>query len=325
MLRRLHHYARKTMVEVYGVKVARSKLIWYGENATFRFWDERGQQYMFRFCRPGYQTEASLRSEVRWLRAIADEGVIKVPDPILARDGEALQTVEDGGFFPERHCLVFRWVGEGQMYDHWGPSHLRKVGRTTGYLHRQAIAFETACGLQVDRPLRSVEGTLGASGLFCDPLTVPELFGEARALFVEAREVSRAVLDPLMEDLESFGLIHTDLHRGNVLCHKNGANVIDFDDAARGYRLLDMAVVVRQARKEGHDHLLDAFLEGYGEMRNPDLLRTELLPLFEFIDWSTGLAWIQSRTDLKYLRKRIPFLIQGIAKSARVVLEGNFV
>jgi Ser/Thr protein kinase RdoA (MazF antagonist) len=42
----------------------------------------------------------------------------------------------------------------------------------------------------------------------------------------------------------AYGLVHADLHLGNLLDHRGEARPLDFDDAAWGHYALDLAVAV---------------------------------------------------------------------------------
>ncbi len=74
------------------------------------------------------------------------------------------------------------------------------------------------------------------------------------------REVQRAV----GQGVETFGLIHSDLHQENYFFHQDQIRAIDFDDCGYGYYLHDMAVTLSELT--WHDNtqaLRAALLAGY--------------------------------------------------------------
>jgi Ser/Thr protein kinase RdoA (MazF antagonist) len=67
------------------------------------------------------------------------------------------------------------------------------------------------------------------------------------------------------------GLVHSDLHLGNVLEHHGQARPLDFDDAAWGHDAMDLAITVDSVPEPPHPVPLDGYQavqslpEGYEE------------------------------------------------------------
>jgi len=80
-----------------------------------------------------------------------------------------------------------------------------------------------------------------------------------------------AVLAQLGMDPAVHGLVHADLHLGNVLDHHGQARPLDFDDASWGHYALDLAVAVDSVPEALHPVLLGGYRavqplpEGYQE------------------------------------------------------------
>jgi len=62
------------------------------ENAVFKV-DAATGSYALRLHRQGYRTDAELRSELQWMKAVA-EGGIEVPVPIPSKGGDVLCTLD---------------------------------------------------------------------------------------------------------------------------------------------------------------------------------------------------------------------------------------
>jgi Ser/Thr protein kinase RdoA (MazF antagonist) len=67
---------------------------------------------------------------------------------------------------------------------------------------------------------------------------------------------------------DAIGLIHSDLHLGNVLFYDGEARAIDFDDCGFGYWAYDFAApLVDSWHGEQFDGFRDALLDGYSRVR----------------------------------------------------------
>jgi Ser/Thr protein kinase RdoA (MazF antagonist) len=100
---------------------------------------------------------------------------------------------------------------------------------------------------------------------------------------------------------DTFGLIHADLHLGNVLFRGGHAVPIDFDDCGYAHYLYDLAVPI--ADNLDHDDwqsLKDALYEGYQTVR-PLPRGTEDMKVFvagrliALLLWATDMAQVNER------------------------------
>jgi Ser/Thr protein kinase RdoA (MazF antagonist) len=262
----------------FGLRSPSLKHIAHAENTTFDVRSAGGAgrapkgpyvpgRFLLRIHRPGYQTESSVRSELDWLAALRRDSDMHVPDPITARDGRSVVVVGVDGVPEERVCSLLRWMdgsireGKGQR-----PVHLRQVGRLMARLHTHAEAWKRPSGF--DRGRWDWEGLFESAGTagINESWVWDTLNEKERRLYeFSARKTADAV-EQLGEGADVFGLIHADLHLGNVLFGAGEARPIDFDDAGFGHWLYDMAVVLHDhRRKEDWPVWRDALLEGYAE------------------------------------------------------------
>jgi Ser/Thr protein kinase RdoA (MazF antagonist) len=80
-----------------------------------------------------------------------------------------------------------------------------------------------------------------------------------RRLLGEVADRVQAVLAELGSGPQAYGLVHADLHLGNVLDHRGQARPLDFDDASWGHYALDLAVAVDSVPEPLHPVLLDGY------------------------------------------------------------------
>jgi Ser/Thr protein kinase RdoA (MazF antagonist) len=90
-----------------------------------------------------------------------------------------------------------------------------------------------------------------------------------RALVIETRDRLRGAMDRYGRDPSTFGMIHADLHDGNLLVGGDGLTVIDFDDCAFGWHVYDIAVGLwHQQQSPRFETIQDAFVRGYRTRRD---------------------------------------------------------
>ncbi|MCS6759142.1 MAG: hypothetical protein MO852_09135 [Candidatus Devosia euplotis] len=77
---------------------AKAQLVNYSENQTFRIDTANNRCFMLRVHRLGYQSVASIESELACLTALQGDTGLLVPDPVAGNDGKMLQgfTAGDG-------------------------------------------------------------------------------------------------------------------------------------------------------------------------------------------------------------------------------------
>jgi len=281
------------------------KFIFHGENTTFRA-DNGSERHLVRIHRPGYQTAETIRSELMWLEALRDSG-ITAPIPERTPDGEFLASVEVPGGVP-RNVALLKWVDGALIGARVSEERLKAMGRLLARLHDHAQSFEP--------PSEFVRKRLDADGLFgSNPVMgggihlVPE---EDRALFEDVQGRLVELFGRLGEGKDVFGLIHADLHYGNLVFPPSEggrpeAAPIDFDDTAYGYLAYDLAVVLSPLdRKFPGQGTRRSVLAGYREIRTLPAEIEQTIDDFIVARMLTITFWVLSRTDNPFFAKRIP-------------------
>src|SRR6476659_7210189 len=95
----------------YGLAGAQTTFVREGENVTYRV-DHGDHAYALRIHRPGYQTAASVRSELAWTQALRSAGVT-TPDVVRGVSGDVVEEADtpDG----PRLVALFGWI-EGESF-----------------------------------------------------------------------------------------------------------------------------------------------------------------------------------------------------------------
>lgn len=271
-------------------------LISRSENDTYRVEAPSGRRWALRLQRPGYQSIHSLASEIAWLVALRQDGVVATPVPVAGVNGEFVQTAQgqtmvlfewENGRQPEigmdlRRC--FRTLGAITAQMH---AHSRKWQRPPAF-ERFAWNFDTALG-ETPRWGDWRDG-LGMSHARL------ELFGRTV-------ELIRQRLEAYGTGPDRFGLAHCDQRLANLLMHGNEIKVIDFDDCGFAWYIYDAATPL-----SFYEHLpqvpalIDQWLEGYQLVSSVSRAEVEEIPTFVMLRRLLLIAWIGSHPEADLAR-----------------------
>lgn len=275
----------------------------YSENLTFRVTDAiDGQVYALRLHRPGYNSLEELQAEHAWIQALA-AAAISVPTVVLARDGRAHVDAHVPGLDQHRFASMTRWA-PGRLLsdllreaDGAAVTHLKALGSLTARMHDQASGWRPPP--EFKRRCLGLDALIGDNPVWGRFEAHPALSAEERRRLLAARDRIQETLGRLAPTPLTFGLIHADIHPENVLVDGCRLTILDFDDAAFGWRLYDIAV--------GLFHLHDradgaasqrAYLEGYRAIRNLDGAAVALLPFFRLARGLMMVGWFEQRPKL---------------------------
>lgn len=281
----------ETALTLWGFAGARCQLVAERENKVYRV-DHQGRSYALRLHRPGYCTEAELRSELQWM-AVADAGGLNVPAPVAASDGTLLHVI-DGVAVDVLDWLNGHPIGKTgvPLVSDDRAGLFRAIGREMARLHEVSDRWALPEGFTRRRWDRA--GLLGETPVWDRFWDNPTLGAEDRALVLRFREIAMQELSAL-EDRLDFGLIHADLVRENIMIDGDRLQLIDFDDSGFGYRLFDLATTLLRNRQEADfDDLKAALIAGYLQVRDIDL---GALDLFIVLRAMTYVGWIISRME----------------------------
>ena len=271
------------------------------ENVVYRVIDESGNNWALRIHRPGYHTLAELESEHEWTAALGAAGFI-LPDALATTGGDYYVPVTVSGGI--RYAGVVRWLPGKVLYDREKEDGtdrvmgvLRQLGETMAKLHNHSENWQPSEGFTRHR--LDVDGFFGETPFWGRYWDSPYLSPEAKSLLLASQAPVIRRLEALGEGPRVFGMIHADLHHGNV--HMNGETlaIIDFDDAGFGWYLYDIAVgLFEYLSRDNFEDYRDSLLSGYAEHRPVPADVETLLPVFLFIRASAIIGWATARPEL---------------------------
>ena len=266
-----------------------------GENTTWRVTPHRGPEAVLRLHRAGYHTDRSIEAELAWLRALAADEPGAAPEPRATPDGHFLVGVKVGVAQTRRAASLLTWT-QGRFTSWPGsPAALRKIGRLAARLHTQSRAWKSPAKRR--RAKLAFEDHVGADCHWgASPLALPSLRSSQRDRLRGVLADVRARIEEARPRLGS-GLIHGDLHLGNVLIDGDVARAIDFDDAVRSWWVVDPAVTLLAASLNADaERRVAAFWTGYEEQGGCiHANHHALLPTVQIVRLVSMLAWSWTR------------------------------
>ncbi len=230
----------------FGIDVASVEPLSHSENVVCKITASAGDRLVMRLHRPGYNTRAELDSEVAFVDSLRAFGV-RTPRPLRAVEGGHYATVDVAGV--DHEVGVISWVdGEplGGPLDGGGGdrlvAHYFEIGKIAAQVRAHNAVWKAPAGFV--RRRWDADALMGPDPLWGRFWEAEPLTEQQRELFAEGRVHLHRVLAAVPVDAGHFGLIHSDLHLGNVMADGPELTVIDFDDCGHGWFVHELAVAL---------------------------------------------------------------------------------
>ena len=283
-------------------------------------------QVVMRLHRPGYNDLQELNSEVQWVQSLAASG-IPVPIALQTRTGDYYCSVDIGqGESKERRIVgVIEWVNGAPLGT---PLVNASQDIVPHYETIGSLAAEIRCHANLWKPPEDfrrrrwdLDGLLGEEPLWGRFWEAPLLTNDQRVVFREARKMLRGRLGELSTGPDRFGLIHSDLHLGNIMRNGDKLTIIDFDDAGYGWFAHEIAVALHPSVGEPwFDLARKAFLDGYSSIYEMDTEEVRSVDFFLAVRSLMIVGWLNARPELP-VYKYFPLVIQDAERAAHNLLS----
>jgi len=306
------------------------KLIKFRENAVFEVTTGAGIRYALRIHRAGYHSDAELRSELQWMRALRESG-FDVPGIVPDRSGALFLRISHEGVPEPRQVDVFEWIEGAQLGSVAGGvatdstalvRTFHTVGALAARLHNQATRWPLPAGFT--RHAWDDAGLAGEQPLWGRFWELAALAPTERALLIRARDRLRRDLGGLARSPDTYGLIHADFAPENLLVDGDRVRVLDFDDAGFGWHLFEIATSIYfHIGQPYYDAIRAATIAGYRTERALPEEQVAMLPMFLCARGCTYLGWVHTRKETETARELTPMLIELACTVARDYLDGS--
>ena len=312
-------------IKHWDVEVKSINLHLQSENTVFKVEGLDGNTYALRIHRKGYHDLEELNSEHVWTSSLSNAGLL-VPEAVVTRSGEAYTSVSFLNSSEYRYVGLVKWI-EGTILndlildlEEKDVSDLyESLGKVVAKFHKATIAWEKPKDFK--RHSFDTDGFLGSKpfwGRFWEAQNATT--SEREKLSVIRNNITK-ILSKLPRDINSFGMIHADLHSQNVLIQGKSLSVIDFDDSGFGWYGFDLAVAIWDrldftATGCHFDIAYKSLIRGYIEERPNAKDIIETIPTFLLMRTLMLIRWIEDRPESGY-EAFIPVLIQASIDQAK--------
>ncbi|MFM8351977.1 MAG: phosphotransferase enzyme family protein [Actinomycetales bacterium] len=268
------------------------------ENATFRIDEPDGGRSVLRVHRTDYHTMQAIESELTWITALRDEGIVETPPYIPTLTGQMVGTVWlDSG--ESRHVARFAFVEGVEPTEERLVEDFMQLGAITARLHIHGKSWRQPPGFT--RFTWDFETSLGPDGHWGS-------WRHGMAVGVEEEQVLGRCADRIGARLaaygkgpERFGLVHADMRLANLLVNGPQVTVIDFDDCGFSWFMYDLGSSLSFIEHEPYvPALVDSWVRGYRTVAPLTRAEEMELPTFIMLRRLLLVAWIGSHasTDL---------------------------
>jgi Ser/Thr protein kinase RdoA (MazF antagonist) len=204
----------------------------------------------------------AVSSELLWLEALCQDTDLVLQQPIRNKGGTLVTPLEAPGEGGMVNCTLIRWVpGEPYHRDLETEDTAFQIGVITATLHNHASQWEIPAGFT--RPKRDrayFESVLHGIQPAVDDGRISQ--SDYRILETSVNLLIEE-LQRLSQNQQVYGIIHADMHKGNLLIHQGHIRLIDFSFCAFSNYMFDPAICLSDMKPELHH----AFLKGYQSLR----------------------------------------------------------
>lgn len=292
-------------------------LLCRSENATFLL-RAAGKKYALRLHRGGYHQKADILSELHWLEALRETGIV-VPEAVPDREGEKVQTLPlaDG---TTRHAVLFHWIDGEMPTTEVDPAAFQQLGHITARLHQHSKAWRKPAGFQrIIWDHHTMVSDQSHWGRWQD---APNLDPADHAIVEEAIARIGQELATFGKGEDRYGLIHADLRLTNLLLHRGETRVIDFDDCGFGWYLHDLAAAISFV--EHHPRAaewVDHWIRGYEQVAHISDEEMAQVPTLLIQRRIQLTAWVGSHAETEMARSLGPHWADHSVRLCRRYLE----
>lgn len=268
------------------------------ENATFRIDEADGGRSVLRVHRTDYHTLRAIESELAWITALREEGVVETPPFLPTQAGAMVGTVTlpNGEM---RHVARFAFVEGVEPTEDRLVEDFMQLGAITARLHIHGKSWRPKAGFtRFTWDFETALGPQGHWGSWRDGMAVG---AEEEAILARCAARMGERLASYGKAPDRFGLVHADMRLANLLVNGPQVTVIDFDDCGFSWFMYDLGSSLSFIEHEPYvPALVDSWVTGYRTVA--PLSREEEVELPTFIMFRRLLlvAWIGSHasTDL---------------------------
>ncbi|MGF6355007.1 Ser/Thr protein kinase RdoA (MazF antagonist) [Paenibacillus sp. 4624] len=259
-------------IQQYDIEWDNIQFIQLSDTITYKIETSTDNHYLLRIHSDRLSRE-EIRSELLLLQALNKSKDLKVPEGIPSCDGIYVLDIETEIGYRRPYITMMRWIEGEKATGEFTDSHAYNMGVLMSRLHEATKDFNP--------PSDFVRPTWGVETFKRDMAKLERchehfLSEEAWKLYQDAAEKVVSQLTTMRPSEHNYGLIHADLHTGNMVFNDNQPYPIDFGRCGYGYYLYDMAGTMLELWPK-HRWML---IQGYESIRKLEMDYTRDLECF---------------------------------------------
>lgn len=207
------------------------------DTITYKIETSTAECYLLRIHSDRLSKEEIL-SELAWLQVLNKSDDLNVPEGLESLNGSYVLEIETEEGYRHPYVTIMRWVEGERASGQFTDCCVYNMGVMMGKLHEAGVGFVP--------PSDFVRPTWGADSFRIDMAKLERnytcfLSEEAWKSYQAAAEKIVAEMAVMDRSGDNYGLIHADLHSGNIVFQEESPSPIDFGRCGYGYFLFDMA------------------------------------------------------------------------------------
>ena len=303
------------IIQNYTVEKPVVSYIRHNENLTYHVVDEAsGQKYLLRIHQAAYasmtgiqHTLPALEAEMNLLHELNETTALRVQHPVRNVSGEwvTVWTSEAG---KEICCTVLEWI-EGrdiQQGERLTTEQIYDLGAQLQMLHQYGREQDQTDRTKVRPAYGNAHENLVMLGQLEEGVRLGIFTTEDFDLLRETFENINEQLATYPQHAETWGIIHGDITRNNLLITEQGISMIDFCLHGYGYYLFDAGGAALMFNREERDIFLSGYTQQIAPLTDRDIRLMEGFMLIFTLGYYAFQMANESRHE--WMKDRMPKL-----------------
>jgi Ser/Thr protein kinase RdoA (MazF antagonist) len=232
------------------------------ENFVYGY-GENGKEYVLRLVHSDHRTYEEVLAEIEYIDYLAHHGA-SVSQVILSQDGDIVTKIKIDAASYFSVCVFTKGKGKQIKEEIEDPAYWQRLGKEVGRMHALTKDYHPTH--------RRKEWDEDMLYTLADKVLV----GKYEKIKEELEGLKKTI-NELAKTKDNYGLIHTDLHRGNmVLDQGKNFTFFDFDDSSYKHFIADIAIILyyefalkkkrsKEERTSRSIWMMEHFIKGYQE------------------------------------------------------------
>jgi Ser/Thr protein kinase RdoA (MazF antagonist) len=214
------------------------------------------------------QRKAELEQLYNWVAFLKAEMKSPFPTIIPNKQGELFSSLQDG-----RKVIVMNWI-DWPIIPKFTVGNVFNIGQLLAKIHQASQRYHGS-----HKDIKVVDGEWIMDKAFKPILAEAKKHfspSETRKLAVKITFIAQQIGKII--ETSRWGIIHSDLHRKNIIYKHDQYSFIDFDDAMQSNYLLDLAVLLNELADfpKEYEELKIAFLRGYQSITKESIAERDI-------------------------------------------------